>query len=312
MISVCRFPKPLCKSVLYYPDFIRKYAKSNQAPSVSHQRLFDLARAILNCDCPEEAAEDRLVFGGRFRPKSMELLAVISSAWLCIIENIPRSRLESFIELFQDHLLYVLPRPELFLNFLRDLSAKGGSCGLRALESIYIIMKHHNVEFSDFYEHLYNLTTAQSMNEEGTPEIIGTLSKFLQSNMIPMSILESFIEKLSVCSLSCHPTLSIWTYAFIHQALLENPTCRALIHCENQSDSITSLFSIQAIENHYWNRSKMSAKALREPFKRSKFDLSGLSTDIDGLFYVQGARAELQIKQTEIPYGVNDFEPSPF
>ena len=194
---------------------------------------------------------------------------------------------------FDDGVLPHIQKPMAWLDFLCDAYEQPGVLPILALASMYTLITVHNVEYPDFYSKLYSVLSLESMYTVHRVEFFTKVNRFLSSTYLPNYLVASFVKRLARLALHGPPTGALTAITLMYNLMTNHPTTLSLIHQDayvsrtarvvpigpdsagndvfdpEEEDpaktgaSESSLWEIQALENHYLPRVAKAARIFR-------------------------------------------------
>lgn len=131
-----------------------------------------------------------------------------------------------------------LPKPTMLHDFLVDCLDTKGTTALLALNGLFTLIVHHNLDYPAFYTRLYGLLDASVMHTRYRSRFMRMLDTFLASTHLPVAIIASFIKRLSRLSLRATPAALVEIVPFVWNLLKRHPSCMPMIHREWQGDHL--------------------------------------------------------------------------
>ncbi|KDN41975.1 CBF-domain-containing protein [Tilletiaria anomala UBC 951] len=194
--------------------------------------------------------------------------AAFSNAWLSLLlpglaEGGASGPIGGEISLAQTHevllrlhiqILPHLVKPNMLLDWLVDCVDAGGATSLLALNGLFTLMIHHNLDYPAFYTKLYALlgsaesdgVAEASVSVKTTPSVLHMryrsrflrlLETFLSSTHLPSALVASFAKRLSRLALRAPPAAAVTLVPFIWSLLKRHPQCMQLIHRDFSASS---------------------------------------------------------------------------
>jgi U3 small nucleolar RNA-associated protein 19 len=100
-----------------------------------------------------------------------------------------------------------------------------------ALQSLFILMMDHGLEYPKFYTSLYQLMEPSIFYAKFRTRFLQLLTKCLYSNpMLPAYVVAAFMKRLCQCALSAPPAGCLYIIALVSNLLRKHPECACLIH----------------------------------------------------------------------------------
>lgn len=131
-----------------------------------------------------------------------------------------------------------LPKPTMLHDFLVDCLDTKGVTALLALNGLFTLIVHHNLDYPAFYTRLYALLDASVMHTRYRSRFMRMLNVFLSSTHLPVAIVASFLKRLSRLSLRATPAALVEIVPFVWNLLKRHPSCMCMIHREWDGDHL--------------------------------------------------------------------------
>lgn len=131
-----------------------------------------------------------------------------------------------------------LPNPSMMHDFLVDCLDTRGTTALLALNGLFTLIVHHNLDYPDFFTRLYALLDASVLHTRYRSRFMRMLDTFLSSMLLPVAIVASFVKRLSRLSLRATPAAIVEIIPFIWNMLKRHPNCMQMIHREWDGDHL--------------------------------------------------------------------------
>lgn len=186
-----------------------------------------------------------------------------------------------------------LPNPSMLHDFLVDCLDTKGTTALLALNGLFTLIVHHNLDYPDFYTRLYALLDASVLHTRYRSRFMRMLDTFLSSMLLPVAIVASFAKRLSRLSLRATPAALVEIIPFIWNMLKHHPSCMQMIHRDWDGDHLAlgpsgvqdpfdshepnPLFT-HALESSLWEISTFGAYHLSQSSQHGKSATDGGDT----------------------------------
>ncbi|CAJ2628308.1 unnamed protein product [Trifolium pratense] len=126
-----------------------------------------------------------------------------------------------------------LSNPIMLCDFLTRSYDVGGVVSVMALNSLFVLMMEHGLEYPNFYEKLYALLVPSIFMAKHRARFFELLDSCLKSNLLPAYLAASFAKKLSRLSLLV-PPFGVWVItSLVHNILRRHPSVNCLVHRED-------------------------------------------------------------------------------
>ncbi|XP_059905748.1 nucleolar complex protein 4 homolog [Gadus macrocephalus] len=242
--------------------------------------------------------------------------------WLGFLKNkLPSNMYKKILVILHDSILPNMSNPTLMIDFLTAAYDVGGAISLLALNGLFILIHHHNLDYPDFYKKLYNLLEPSVFHVKYRARFFHLANLFLSSTHLPVYLVAAFAKRLARLALTAPPESLLMVLPFIYNLIRRHPSCRVLIHrpttadesCEDpylmdEEDPIlshaleSSLWEIKTLQSHYHPDVTRVALKINKP-------LSVPEEDIDELLEITNFELmERDLKATKnVPL---EFEPA--
>lgn len=159
------------------------------------------------------------------------LRKAFSSAWLeYLLLDLPNSLYKAVLEGMNSKIIPYLTKPILLYEFLSDSYGIGGSVSILALESLFTLIRKHNVDYPDFFQKLYALFTPELFYMKSRSKFFIQAYMFLKTSRLPTATVCSFIKRLARLALTAPPQGQLVIVALIYNLLIKHPSSHVLIH----------------------------------------------------------------------------------
>ncbi|KAH7836089.1 hypothetical protein Vadar_032605 [Vaccinium darrowii] len=162
-----------------------------------------------------------------------------TKAWISLLRSpLPLDVYKEVLVTLHEAVIPQLSNPILLCDFLTRSYDIGGVISVMALNSLYILMTQHGLEYPNFYEKLYALLAPSIFMAKHRARFFELLDSCLKSPLLPAYLAAAFAKKLSSLSLSVPPSGTLVIIALIHNLLRRHPSINCLVHRED-GDGIT-------------------------------------------------------------------------
>lgn len=214
---------------------------------------------------------------------------------------------KTLLKHISDHVLVRLHNPLMLADYLTQCYNLGGVVAVLALESLFTLILRHNLDYPHFFESLYRLCTLRILNAKHGIKYMKLLHMSLRSTNIPASLVAAFIKRLAGLALQVSAPRVAFCLAQITWLLRQHRTCQVLVHrkpkrvtsseedaaaegglaeqattgadkqfvleqdedLEHSGALQSSLWELEALENHFLYDVAQLATALRDPMSTS-------------------------------------------
>lgn len=207
--------------------------------------------------------------------------------------NLSTSETHDILVRLHAQILPHLPNPTMLHDFLVDCLDTKGTTALLALNGLFTLIVHHNLDYPAFYTRLYALLDASVLHTRYRSRFMRMLDTFLASMLLPVAIVASFVKRLSRLSLRATPAALIEIIPFIWNLLKRHPSCMQMIHREWQHDHLAlgpsavqdpfdpyepNPLHTRALESSLWEISTFGAYRLSQTSQHGKEPTAGGDT----------------------------------
>uniref|UniRef100_A0A8C5ARY3 CCAAT-binding factor domain-containing protein n=1 Tax=Gadus morhua TaxID=8049 RepID=A0A8C5ARY3_GADMO len=236
--------------------------------------------------------------------------------WLGFLKNkLPSNMYKKILVILHDSILPNMSNPTLMIDFLTAAYDVGGAISLLALNGLFILIHHHNLDYPDFYKKLYNLLEPSVFHVKYRARFFHLANLFLSSTHLPVYLVAAFAKRLARLALTAPPESLLMVLPFIYNLIRRHPSCRVLVHrpttdpyLMDEEDPIlshaleSSLWEIKTLQSHYHPDVTRVALKINKP-------LSVPEEDIDELLEITNFELmERDLKATKnVPL---EFEPA--
>ncbi|KAJ3886323.1 CBF-domain-containing protein [Lentinula edodes] len=183
-----------------------------------------------------------------------------------------------------------LTRPVLVMDWIGACVDYGGTPGLLALNALYVLMTEYNLDYPSFYTRLYAFLDRDLLHVKHRARFFRLAEVFLGSTHLPLTLLASFIKRLSILSLSAPPSAIVIVIPFVWNLVRRHPGLMGMIHREWDGQGVyedpflpshpnplltnalsSSLFELHAHTAHYHAPVSSMAKVFEGVFTRGEY-----------------------------------------
>ncbi|XP_049939235.1 nucleolar complex protein 4 homolog A isoform X1 [Schistocerca serialis cubense] len=252
-----------------------------------------------------------------FVPKTQLMQKWLNKVWNCM------SKWEywNYSPVTQRHLLVVLlekllphlEKPLLLTDYFIDSMDVGGPVSLLALQGIFTLIQHHNLEYPNIYKKLYSLFEPEIFHTKYKARLFYLSDIFLSSTHLPENLVAAFVKRLSRLALLAPPQDILIILRFVGNLLIRHPGLQILVNCMQgqqvtgdpfimeESDPVkshaieSSLWEIQALQTHHIPSIASAARFINFPLPSLEWDLSDvLEVSADDLQVVLASVMQLE------------------
>lgn len=123
-----------------------------------------------------------------------------------------------------------LRNPLLLADYLTSSYSTGGMAAVLALESLFHLIVHHNLDYPGFFLSLYNLCTVEVFSAKYRGKFMKLLSTSLKSVNLPAYLVAAFAKRLAHLALHSPTPNAQFCVAQCTWLLRQHPQAQVLIH----------------------------------------------------------------------------------
>lgn len=244
--------------------------------------------------------------------------SLVEKNWLFQLnQELSFNQYKSILLILHGRVIPLLHAPTKLMDFLTDsynlsqVSPNDKSVGvipILALNGLFQLMQHSNLEYPNFYSKLYQLLTPDLMHVKYRPRFFRLMELFLSSTHLSVHLVASFIKKLARLSLNAPPAAVVTIIPFIYNLLKKHPNCMIMIHNpkyisspfltdeerlelkqnidsykdpfdmdstdpENTNAFESSLWELATLMDHYHPNVATLAKIFKQPFRKLHYNM---------------------------------------
>lgn len=211
--------------------------------------------------------------------------------WLFFLgKQLSEEQYKTTLLILHKRIIPYLKKPTNLMDFLTDSYEVGGIISILALNGLFELIRHYNLDYPNFYEKLYTLLDADLLHVKYRSRFIRLADLFLTSTHLPGAIVASFIKKLARLSITASPSAVVITIPFIYNLLKRHPTCMILLqnmNSENYKDTFddmetdplktgaitSSLWEMETLQSHYHPNVATLANIFSQPFRKQHYNM---------------------------------------
>ena len=156
---------------------------------------------------------------------------VFSTAWIAFLALPMTSEIHKKVLLnLHSDILPHMTDPKLLMDFLTDSYNTGGVTSLLALNSLFVLIHKHNLDYPDFFKKLYALFEPNIFYVKYQARFFHLADLFLMSTHLPAYLVAAFVKRLSRLALSAPPSGAMLVIPFVCNLIKRHPSVQVLIH----------------------------------------------------------------------------------
>ncbi|XP_078410653.1 nucleolar complex protein 4 homolog [Cetorhinus maximus] len=228
--------------------------------------------------------------------KLKEHRRIFERLWLAYLKHKLSTNLyKKVLVILHESILPNMSKPTLMIDFLTAAYEIGGAISLLALNGLFYLIHHHNLEYPDFYKKLYSLLDPSVLHVKYRARFFHLLDLFLSSSHLPAYLVAAFSKRLARLALTSPPQALLMLIPLICNLIRRHPSCKPLIHRPSETQDISadpyimdeedpvkcramesSLWEIQTLQNHYHPDVASAAATINKTLSSQETDLSTL------------------------------------
>ncbi|XP_075073259.1 nucleolar complex protein 4 homolog [Mixophyes fleayi] len=214
--------------------------------------------------------------------------------WMSFLKHkLQVSLYKKVLLILHESILPHMSKPTLMIDFLTAAYDVGGAISLLALNGLFLLIHHHNLEYPDFYKKLYSLLDPSVFHVKYRARFFHLANLFLSSTHLPVYLVAAFAKRLSRLSLTAPPQVLLMIIPFICNLIRRHPACRPLLHRPMASGDLasdpyimeeqdpaksraleSSLWELEALQNHYFPDVVRAANVISRALSTQESDVS--------------------------------------
>jgi U3 small nucleolar RNA-associated protein 19 len=182
----------------------------------------------------KEKAEETDLVNKKIQPLKFHRRA-FTSCWLTFLRlNLSTKIYKQVLFILHERVIPHLTKPEVLMDFLKASYDVGGAVSLLALNSLFVLIAKHGLEYPDFFKKLYSLFNTQNMTTKYRARFLTLAQSFLNSPQLPTTLICSFIKRMGRLSLVCPAAVNLSLLAITYNLFVKHPATQVLIHRSNE------------------------------------------------------------------------------
>lgn len=183
----------------------------------------------------EQMVKNEKVTSGRLLAKKLK--SKMNKAWMLFLTlRLPLDVYKKILATLHKTVVPYLTNPILLSDFLTRSYDIGGVVSVMALNSLFILITQHGLEYPDFYNKLYTLIEPSIFMTKYRSRLFELLDTCLKSPLLPAYLAAAFAKKLSRLALSAPPSGSLLVIAIIHNLLRRHPSINCLVDWQDMDE----------------------------------------------------------------------------
>ncbi|KAJ1440793.1 CBF/Mak21 family-domain-containing protein [Ochromonadaceae sp. CCMP2298] len=200
-----------------------------------------------------------------------------SKAWLaCLGLPFTPAQHKLILKHLPEHVVPSLRNPMLLADYLTQSYRVGGVVAVLALESLFHLIMHNNLDYPDFFRSLYRLCTVEVFSAKYRLTFMKLLNASLKSVNIPAYVVAAFVKRLAHLALHTPSPNAPFCIAQCTWLLRQHPQTQTLIHRKRGGDfdnaeeedlekagaMQSSLWEMELLQSHHWAKAASLAEGL--------------------------------------------------
>ncbi|XP_022336832.2 nucleolar complex protein 4 homolog A-like [Crassostrea virginica] len=246
---------------------------------------------------------------------------LFTNVWIDFLQlKLPNSVYKKVLTILHEKVMPHLTNPLYLSDFLTASYDVGGAISLLALNSLFILVHKHNLDYPDFYEKLYALFEPSVLHVKYRARFFYLADLFLSSTHLPAAMVAAFAKRLARISLRAPASSLTITVPFIYNLINRHPNCKVLIHRETpvelqedpynseeqnpvKSKAIeSSLWELKTLQSHFHPDVAKKAQRIDQPLSKEEIQLGDI---------LETSYNDLYVKETrkKVKYAPTNFNP---
>lgn len=231
-----------------------------------------------------------------------------TTCWLALLaRSLDTKVLLDILSILDDQVMPGITTPTLLLDFL---TAAYNTHGWQALASLWVLMRHHGLDYPSFYPKLYSLLTPALNSGHFTAKHAKLLDMFMKSTHLPAYMVASFIKRLAELACYAPPYLVDSFYLpLLYNLLKRHLSCQSMLQSDetqvvfantaaiNIDAANSPLYELLSLCRHYHFK---LAKTIQSLFLEARILGKHLDVNLQGSYDAM-IEAELAHKWSKIP-----------
>mmetsp|Transcript_10821 Transcript_10821/g.15611 ORF Transcript_10821/g.15611 Transcript_10821/m.15611 type:complete len:551 (-) Transcript_10821:750-2402(-) len=239
-------------------SFCKKYRKGsrNDEERVASRclRLLDSVKMPKSVDEPVQLLQNKHKFA--FREKAENLggkssyykqeRKAFGECWLNVLSmKLPDESVDRVLSDLPEEVIPNMPEPIRLSDFLLSAYNRGGISAVVSLESLWILINVHGLDYPLFYEKLYGVLSPDLFLTRDRQKFMTLVPKFLSSGYIPVYLVAAFLKRLLRRALWAPPQGALWCMRVALELIQRHPSVVVLVHNpETRAQRVVVNFSL--------------------------------------------------------------------
>ncbi|XP_057872584.2 protein NUCLEOLAR COMPLEX ASSOCIATED 4 isoform X2 [Cryptomeria japonica] len=225
------------------------------------------------------------------RISAKRMRSKMSKAWMSFLKlPLPVEVYKKVLANLHKTVVPYLSNPILLSDFLTRSYDIGGITSVMALNSLFILITQHGLEYPDFYNKLYALLEPSIFMAKYRSHFFELLDRCLKSPLLPAYLAAAFAKKLSRLALYTPPSGSLLVIALIHNLLRRHPSINCLVHWDHKEMGEVEGIETKRPEEKIDNFCQSTAKPGRDMFVIEEKDTAKSKALLSSLWEIETLR----------------------
>lgn len=247
-------------------------------------------------------------------------------------KSLSAAEYKALLRVLHRRVLPYMVNPAGLMDFLTDAydQQEDEVVPILALNSLWELMKLHNLEYPHFYTKLYLLITPNVLYTKYRSRFFRLCDLFLSSTHLSANLVASFIKRLARVALVASAPGVVIVIPFVYNLLKRHPVCMVMLQnttTDEYTDTFdntetdplktgaigSSLWELETLMSHYHPNIATLARLFKEPFRKPSYNMEDfLDWSYISLLGSEKTRkykgmAALEYQQWDSLYGENGF-----
>ncbi|XP_048751720.2 nucleolar complex protein 4 homolog B-like [Ostrea edulis] len=238
---------------------------------------------------------------------------VFTNLWIDFLQlKLPNSVYKRVLINLHDNVMPHLTNPLYLSDFLTASYDVGGAISLLALNSLFVLVHKHNLDYPDFYEKLYALFEPSVLHVKYRARFFHLCDLFLSSTHLPAAMVAAFAKRLARISLTAPANALVITIPFIYNLINRHPNCKVLINKDTPTELLedpysqeepdpvksraieSSLWELKTLQSHFHPDVAKKAQRIDQPLSKEEIPLGDLLETSYNDLYAKDTRKKVK------------------
>lgn len=281
-----------------FSDEIEELAQKSGSLSTLYANYFTIIRSGLLYTSDEEELRALPNWVSIELPDSAYKFNVKTRYQKCLLSVLRHTELssaqyKSLLSILHKRIIPFMAVPAGLMDFLTDAYDQQDDevVPILALNSLWELMKNHNLEYPDFYTKLYSLLSPNLLFTRYRSRFFRLCDLFLSSTHLSANLVASFIKRLGRIALTGSAPGVVIIIPLIYNLLKRHPSCMIMLQNKDASSGYidpfddlekdplrtgamgSSLWEMETLMTHYHPNIATLAKMYSEPFKKPSYNM---------------------------------------